>query len=405
MGVRSNHRSDTLFVLSGVAVRLALKMGLHRDGSSLGLSPFETEMRRRLWLHIAHMDFKISDLIGAKPSMDLSSGDVKRPLNVRDEDLSPGMADLPQETNGINPIVVCLIRCEMTEFLRKFSSPFPNDDRWDMLNNPGIAIAKKDNMIKQLEDLLERKYLRYCDPSNTLHQLASIMVRSGMCRIKLLAHNPRRFANRGVTVPQSERDVIFTNATKLLEYVNLIRGNPSLEKYMWQAGTSFLWNALLHVLIEVRHRKVGQEVDRAWQLIGVVLSKYPQIFEKTTGAVYTALGKWTLEAWDDCLAANTVEGIPGKPTPEYISAIRRCRTPSSETSSNQKDQTDPELITGTSAGSSNLQAWRHDRNPPDFEPFASYDFPNLSSFEMNPDEWVQWDNLVVGEGWAQTDIM
>ncbi|KAH7309934.1 putative C6 transcription factor [Rhexocercosporidium sp. MPI-PUGE-AT-0058] len=406
MGVRSNHRSDTLFVLSGIAVRLARKMGLHRDGSYLGLSLFETEMRRRLWWHIVHVDFRISDLLGAKPSMDLFSGDAKMPLNVADEDLSPDMVDLPPESNGITSIVVSLIRCEFAGFLRKLSSPFPNDVRWETLTNPDITLAKKDSMINQLEDRLERKYLRFCDPSNTLHHLVSIMVRSAICKIKLFAHNPRRFANRGVRVPQSERDIIFTNATKLLEYVSLVRGNQSLDKYRWQIGASLLWNPLLYVLIEARHRKVGPEVDRLWQLIGVVLSKYPQMFEKTTGAVYAALGKWTLEAWDDYLAATKVEGLPEPLTPEYINAIRLCRTPSVESPSNQEDLTDFGPVTGKPANSYNTQARRHDRNPfSDHEPFASYDFSNLFSFEMDPDEWVQWENLVAGEGLAQNDIM
>lgn len=337
--------------------------------------------------------------------MDLFSGDAKMPLNVADEDLSPDMVDLPPESNGITSIVACLIRCEVAEFLRKFSSPFSNDVRWGILANPDITLAQKDGLINRLEDLLERKYLRYCDPSNTLHHFISIMVRSAICKIKLFAHNPRRFANRGVKVPQSERDVIFTNATKLLEYLNLVRGNQSLDKYMWLVGTGFLWNSLLYVLIEARHRKVGPEVNRLWQLIGDVLSKYPEMFEKTTGAVYAALRKWTLEAWDDHLAATKVEGLPEPPTPEYINAIRRCRTPSVESPSNQKDPTDFGPVTGKSAGYCNIQPRRHDRNSlSGLEPFPSYDFSNLLSFETDPDEWVQWENLVVGEGLAQTDI-
>ena len=136
------------------------------------------------------MDFRISDLLGAKPSMDLFSCDAKMPLNVADEDLSPDMVDLPPEGNGITSIVVCLIRCEITEFLRKFSSPFPNDVHWEILTNPDITLAKKDSMINQLEDLLETKYLRYCDPSNTLHHFSLIMVRSAICKIRLFTHNP-----------------------------------------------------------------------------------------------------------------------------------------------------------------------------------------------------------------------
>ena len=370
-------------------------MGLHRDGSSLGLSPFQTELRRRLWWHIVHLEFRISDLMGAKPSMDLFSGDTKMPLNVEDEALSPDMVDFPPETDGITSIVVCLIRCEITELVRK-----------DILTNPDVTIAKKDAVVKQLEDLFKRKYLRYCDPTNTLHQLASIMVRSGMCRVKLFAHNPRRNGNRGAKVPRNERDVIFTNATKLLEYVNLVRGNASLEKYMWQAGTSLLWNSLLHVLVEVRYRKVGPEVDRVWQLIGVVLSKHPQIFEENTSAVYKALGKWTLEAWDDCHAADTSEGSPCPPTPGFINELRCCRTTSVETPPNLKGLTHPALVTEESGGFFNSQPQKHGEDTLfEFEPFASYDIPNLYSLEMNPEEWVQWDNLVVGEGWGQTNVM
>jgi hypothetical protein len=327
MGARGSYQNDTLFALLGVAVRLARKMGLHRDGSSLGLSPFETEMRRRLWWHIVQVDYRMSELVGAKPSMDISSGDAKMALNIADEDLSPDMVDLPPESNGITSMVVSLIRCDSRELLRKFSSPIRDAvGGWEIVPNPDITVTQKDCMINQLEDLWERKYLRYCDPSNTLHHLASIMARSAISifKIKLFAHDPRRFANRGVKIPQRERDIVFANAIKILEYVNLVRENQNLDKYLWQIGTSFLWNPFLYVLIEARHRKVGPEIDRLWQLIGAVLSKYHQMFERPTGAVYAALGKWTLEAWDGYLTTTKIEGLAEPPTPEYSA----CNCPS-----------------------------------------------------------------------------
>lgn len=42
---------DTRFVwsLTGLALRISQSLGLHRDGTQFGLSPFDTEMRRRLW--------------------------------------------------------------------------------------------------------------------------------------------------------------------------------------------------------------------------------------------------------------------------------------------------------------------------------------------------------------------
>lgn len=389
MCVRNHYRCDTLFVLSGVAIRLARKMGLHRDGTSLGLSPFETEMRRRLWWHLVHVDFRTADVLGTRPSLDLSCGDAKMPLNVDDEDLHPDMVDPPPERDGITSIALCLIRCEIVETLRKFSTACPGDVRWEVLFSPEVTLTKKDSVISEIEDRLERKYLRYCDPSNALHTFVSIMIRSSICKMKLFAHNPRQFANSPVKVPQSERNIAFTNATKLLEYVTLMQGGcHGLEKYVWQIGTSYLWNTVLYVLVEARHRKTGPEVDRTWQTIGVVFSHYPQIFEESTGAVYTALGKWTLEVWDEYVTASKAEGLPEPSTPEYISAIRRCRRPAVESLSRTRD-----VAADSRPAARNLQS-RYDGNLPDIGPIESYDFPNLLSFETDPNEWVQWEQLV-----------
>ena len=400
MGARSSCGSDTLFTFSGIAVRLARKMGLHREDTSSRLSPFEAEMRRRLWWHILHVDYRMSNLLGVQPSMDNFAGDAKMPSNLADEDLSPDMVDLPPESKGMTSMVICLIRSDCRELQGKFLSPLRGTNGgWEIASNPDMTVANKDSMISQLENRWEEKYLRYCDPSKTLHHLASIMVRSAISimKIKLYSYDPRRFANRGVKVPQRERDIIFTNATKLLEYVNLVRGSQSLDKYLWQIGTSFLWNPFLYVLIEARHRRVGPEITRLWQLIGSLLSKYPQMFEKNTGAVYAALGKWTLEAWEGYLEASEVDGLAKPPTPEYIHAIRLCRTQPAEPELDQQVLTASRSIREAST--------RQDGHPfSDPEPLASYDFSDLLSFEMDLNQWVQWDSLVAAECFAEGDI-
>ncbi|KAK9365633.1 hypothetical protein V1509DRAFT_371794 [Lipomyces kononenkoae] len=373
-------------------------MGLHRDGTSLGLSPFETEMRRRLWWHLVHVDFRIADVLGTRPSLDLSCGDAKMPLNVDDEDLHPDMPDPPPERNGITSIALCLIRCEIVEALRKFSNGVYWRVRWEVLFSPEVTLAKKDSVISELEDRLERKYLRYCDPSNSLHTFVSIMIRSSICKLKLFAHNPRQSANSPVKVPEKERSIVFANATKLLEYVTLMQGGcHGLEKYVWQIGTSYLWNTVLYVLIEARHRKTGPEVERTWQTIGVVFSHCPQVFEESTDALYTALGKWTLEVWDAYVAASQAKGLQEPSTPPYISAIRRCRRPAVESLSRTKDLATDSGPAGRTFDCSKFQS-RYEGNLPHIGPSESYDFPNLLSFEMDPNEWVQWEQLVGEHG-------
>lgn len=47
--LRSHEDGRVIWSLCGVVMRLAVSLGLHRDGTNFNLSPFETEMRRRSW--------------------------------------------------------------------------------------------------------------------------------------------------------------------------------------------------------------------------------------------------------------------------------------------------------------------------------------------------------------------
>lgn len=397
--MRNYWRSDSLFILSGVAVRLARRMGLHRDGTSLSLSPFETEMRRRLWWLIVQVDCRISEFSGTKPSRDLFLSDTKHPLNIEDEDLTPQMVKPPIERIGITSMVLVLISCDIIEFVRKISSQSSYDARWDRLNSSSLTLAEKDNMISQIEDSFERKYIRYLDPSNPLHYFTSVAARASICKMNLFVHNPRQYADSGVRFPQKERDIIFTNGLKLLEYSNLIHSNESMRKITWQVSTSYLWDTLLYVLIEARHRKTGPEVDRTWQLIGGVFSSYPQIFAEEPEPLYAALASWTLQVWDDCLAARKLEGLAEIPAPEYITALQRYQKPLEKFYSQSNGSINPEGARRNSAGYNEVQSSRYDENlGNELEFIESYDFSNLLSFDLEASEWVQWERLCAGQG-------
>ena len=50
--VRRHDDSRFVWTMTGLLVRIATSMGIHRDGAQFGLAPFETEMRRRLWWQV-----------------------------------------------------------------------------------------------------------------------------------------------------------------------------------------------------------------------------------------------------------------------------------------------------------------------------------------------------------------
>lgn len=86
------HRLDHnrfVWTMASVILRLATGLGLHRDGTHFGLSPFETEMRRRLWWHIVIADVRTSEDHGTDPMINEWMYDTRMPLNINDDDINP----------------------------------------------------------------------------------------------------------------------------------------------------------------------------------------------------------------------------------------------------------------------------------------------------------------------------
>lgn len=92
---RENNRDG--WTQLGTVVRMALDMGLDRDPSEFGsqITPFNQEMRRRLWASVSDLDYFVSNDCNM-PSM-LREGDstTQAPRNIDDVDLYQEMAELP----------------------------------------------------------------------------------------------------------------------------------------------------------------------------------------------------------------------------------------------------------------------------------------------------------------------
>jgi hypothetical protein len=235
MGTKGFHNSSSLYILSGMIVRLARRMGLQRDGSCLGFSPFEAEIRRRIWWQVVHLDSRISDFAGVRQSLDLYYfTDTKQPSNLEDEDLTPEMTVLPPNRPGLTNTALASLKYDIAAALNDSTPTSSLEVRWDRLTGNSITLAEKDRIVQKIKDLLETKYLRFCDVSIPLHHFLTVIIRSALSKMMLLAHNPRQWADCGAKIPDKERDLIFSNGMKLLQYSDMIYSTPSLRKFMWQ---------------------------------------------------------------------------------------------------------------------------------------------------------------------------
>ena len=77
MLLRRNDDARKIWTLTGLVVRIAQSLGVHRDGSHFGLAPFEIEMRRRLWWQVCILDARASEDHGCDPTIVEAQFDTK----------------------------------------------------------------------------------------------------------------------------------------------------------------------------------------------------------------------------------------------------------------------------------------------------------------------------------------
>lgn len=75
--LRRNDDARKIWTLTGLVVRIAQTLGIHRDGSHFNLPPFEIEMRRRMWWQVCILDARASEDHGCDPTIVEAQFDTK----------------------------------------------------------------------------------------------------------------------------------------------------------------------------------------------------------------------------------------------------------------------------------------------------------------------------------------
>ncbi|KAF2421042.1 hypothetical protein EJ08DRAFT_702206 [Tothia fuscella] len=323
--MRSRLDAQTLWILSGVAFRISQRIGLHKDDESTALTPFEREFRRRLWRQLMILDHTSSELAGtsANNSILIPSWDAKLPLNVNDNELFPGMTELPPEHEGASEMIFCCLRYEFSSFFLQISQGVSAYGVFqDSMDYKESALEDKDRSLDQLKERLEQKFLRFCDPLIPLHHLTSIAARAALCGMRLRAHHPRQYPDGGTSLPQAEKDLLFSLALQIMQYDSLVYKNKSLQRYLWHVIVYFQWHAFIYLLSQLRFRVTGEEVDCAWDQVIETFHYHPEIVDGNRDyALYDAIRFLTLRAWEDRELASRQLQIPIYP-PDIVTKLR-----------------------------------------------------------------------------------
>lgn len=214
----SNDSQVKVWVLLGLIVRLALRMGYHRDSSNyVDITPFRGEMRRRVWHFIYQLDVLMSFQLGLPSMINKLQSDTLPPHNLMDRDFSIGSTELPtsRPVGEMTPVSysiaksrICSVFAMATEFSHAVISPSYSEvmsldtrlqESYDLVP-PNLRIRPLDQSITDAPDLIMNRFnleLLYQKTRCVLHR-----------RYLLEAHADSRFAYSRRTCIHSAMDIL-----------------------------------------------------------------------------------------------------------------------------------------------------------------------------------------------------
>ena len=393
-----------IWIFSGIAQRIGQRIGLHRDGDTLKLPPFEAEIRRRLWWQIMVLEGSSQKLAGTGTSGMILRGDVGMPSNINDSDLFPGMREMPKEHDGATEMMFFLIRCHVGDFLKRSAEDHTTfDGLWHRLSTSAVQVATKDKAINELENLFQRKFLCYCDLSIPWHLLCMHLAKSVLFMMRFMAHSTDSY---NVDISPKEKDMLFDLALQVATSQNLAYTTKELRGFRWHVNLNFQWKAFIYLISELCHRTGGEKVDNAWAEIEKSYTFHPS-FDRDLSkrALPIAVDNLTIKAWG---AYKAAQGAPCTSEPHFIELIRQRhrqrRRPNLTNStitnaalpamswSNEESTIEDHIQEMSNADDANSFDWAEfnaSLGPPD-------DVTDLASFEFpEPMNWSTLDDFLV----------
>ncbi|EXJ84092.1 hypothetical protein A1O3_04759 [Capronia epimyces CBS 606.96] len=295
--------SELTSTLTGAAIRLGQKMGLHRDESDPKISFFEREMRIRLWWWLCGLDSRNRAVWPSGLKIPLPElGEIRLPLNINDADLHPDMVEPPVEYNRPTEMMCVLMKYEVSNWLR--SSPTSAKVFDAMVRGPvrdRLSLELEEKLINELEDIYQEKYLRHADKRIPLHNLTCAMATLALARMRFKAHHPRGRAAAGdgeVYMTGEEGELLFASAVTWLEMMDVAAHSQFASYLVTHMTTRFQMDAYIHIISDLRQRLQGDRVVVAWKLVEDLYNEHPELMHDAENTFIVALGDLTLEAWE-----------------------------------------------------------------------------------------------------------
>ncbi|KAK9420843.1 putative c6 transcription protein [Seiridium unicorne] len=234
---RNSGRSG--WILNGMLMRAAQSIGLHREGEHFKLSPFECEIRRRLWWQIMGSDGR--DRL--QKTMGCPSGPPAAPT------LQPRWTEMTH----------FLVASEMYQALQQFNTI--------SMQSGNDKMIRLEELLNTVKNRINERYLQYCDANIPIQKCAFLLGRLLTGKFEVLV---KQQYLRGLTAEQSTAratDETLTLACETIESGIEIKTDELLSNYQVLFSAFTDYHLRTYALWHLCARPEAAGADKTWVVV------------------------------------------------------------------------------------------------------------------------------------------
>jgi len=259
-----------IWILNGLAIRIAQSLGLHREGEHLGLSPFQSEIRRRIWWHLLARDSRAAEDYGLQRLCNLRS-DAELPLNIEDPDLYEDLMALPPPKPTFTSMTFPLVSCNIARAVHELAGTLAASTSSD----PPCESERR-RILDQARQSVD-VWLAYCNPVVPRQKFALLTSRLALRKADLVSRQQWSAFKNADNYNVFPKDDDLLDVIEVLELVLQLRLDETLTPYSWMWNANPEYHGTMFLLWSLCIRPEGPHVERAWRVLNALAESDEQI--------------------------------------------------------------------------------------------------------------------------------
>jgi hypothetical protein len=237
---------------------MAQSLGIHKDGSAFQLSPFDCELRRRLWWQISILDIRAAEDYGLLSLSVAISKDMPRyPSNINDKDIWPGMTEVPISSTDFTDMTLAVMRIQCTDLINN-QGLYPVKATTEESLLSGIESKRnqlRETSIKMFDLYLSSQSIR----EHPVYEAGLLLWRVSLMKSEFLLMF-RAFQSGLIADKEALCKETIESAVRILENLPQPVSHAAFKRFMWYPKSYPQWYAIGFILQQLYQGNVHDPV-------------------------------------------------------------------------------------------------------------------------------------------------